>query len=165
MASWTRRQFPTLDDALDYLNGVIVGAVNLHNDGADVDGLTLVIHDGTANRTVTFAPAKGVNWTLDEIVAQIEATNANLVGGAIPKARVAHRAGVRGLPDRRLSIDGNKSVAGAAFTVRASGTANARLGFPTGGDTAQVVVPDTQVKVFESSSRDPNTRWTVVLYA
>lgn len=165
MASWTSRQFPTLDAALNFLNGVIVGTVNLHNDGADVDGLTLVIHDGSADRTVTFAPAKGADWTLDEIISQINATHANLVGGALPTVRQHHRAGRQGLPDRRLSIDGTQSAVATPFTIRAAGTANARLGFSSVGDTTQAVTPDTQVKVLESLCGDPNTQWTVVLYA
>lgn len=162
MASWTHRKFATLEQALDYLNGVILGSLNLHANGADVDGKALIIHDGGANRTVAFAPPKGVNWTIDEIVVAINAGHANLAGSATAQVRLAHRAGAQ--PDRRLQIAGTVD-----FTVRGDGTANAALGFAgpatPANDTIQSIIPNTEVVVFRNAARDPNQQWELVRYA
>jgi len=160
MALWTRREFATLDQAMDYLNGALLGNVNLHSIGADVDGLTLIIHDGTANRTTTFNPPKSRNWTVDEIVTHI---NATAVLGDVASAVVkTSRAG--GPPIRYLRIFGDPD-----HTVRGDGTANAVLGFAgpatPANDTVQVKIVDTTVAYFKGTGLDPNRRWTVVHYS
>lgn len=158
MALWTRKQFATLEQALEYLNGALIGTVNLHTNGADVDGKTFIVNDGTADRTVTFSPAKSRNWTLDEIVAQINA-HANL-SNAHAVIRTS-RSG--GLIDRRLAIFNDP-----AYKIRGNGTANSVLGFPSpatpANDSTQVIIANTDVEVFRSISRDPNQQWVVVHY-
>jgi hypothetical protein len=160
MANWSKREFATLDAALEYLNGVMIGTVNLHSAGADVDGKTFIVHDGTTNRTVNFTAAKGRNWTLDEIIAKINATSG--LTGVAYGAMKTPRAGAAF--DRRLAIYGDP-----AHTIRGNGTANAELGFVEGAtpanDTVQVIIPNTEVEVFRSTSRDPNQQWVVIHYS
>ena len=159
MANWTKKEFSTLEQAIDYLNGAMIGTVNLHTNGADVDNKTFIIHDGTGDRTTTFTPIKSRNWALNEIVAHINATALlDDVASAVIKTA---RAG--GATIRYLRIFGDP-----AHTIRGNGTANAELGFVEGAtpgdDTVQVIIPNTSVAYFRSDDRDPNRRWTVVHY-
>ena len=160
MALWTRREFATLDQAMDYLNGALFGNVNLASVGANVDGLTFIINDGVGDRTTTFNPPKGVNWTLAEIVAKINATA--ILGDVASAVTKTSRAG--GPPIQYLRIYGDPD-----HTVRGNGTANAALGFDSpvtpANDTVQAKIIDTAVAYFASENRDPNRRWTVVHYS
>ena len=92
MASWNVNKFGSSKKMIEFLNGTILGRVNL-KDGADVDGLTFIFDKGAGDVTVTFAPAKSRPWTLAEIVAIINVAEADL----------AHINNVAGL-DRRLAI-------------------------------------------------------------
>ncbi len=161
MASWTEKKFATVLQALGWLNGVMVGSLNLHANGADVDSKTFIVYDGTADRTVTFTPPKSRNWTLDEIIAKINAV-AQLAGSVSAKASLANRAGA--VPDRRVQIAGT-----VAFTIRGNGTANAELGFVEGAspatDVVQEIIPNTEIAVFVNVTNGPGQRWVLVRYA
>lgn len=146
MASWTTNRFGSAKKMVDFLNGRILGRVDLSK-GADVDGLTFVFDKGGGDVTVTFTPSKGRAWTLPEVVDRINATEAGL----------AHIDNVGGL-DRRIAIE--KDL--ASLTVRATGTANTTLGFST-GDTVSVRVADTEV--YSAGPEPGEQSWIVVRYA
>lgn len=159
MALWRTTTFESIEAMIDYMNGALIGTVNLR-DGADVDGKTLIIDAGSGNVTCTFSPAKSRNWTLNEIVAKIEAT-AGLEGlASIKVLRVGHSLYEK---DRRLLLVGDPAI-----TIRGNGTANAELGYVEGAtpadDTIQVITPQAAV---ERAYRnvDGQDTWTVLLYS
>lgn len=152
MAYWKIITFAKIPDLVDYLNGALVGTVNL-DEGADVDGLTIIIDVGAGNKTCTFAPAKGRDWTLQEIVDKINGT-AGLVGTAsISVLNVGHTSHTK---DRRLQIDFEP-----AATISSTGTANGALGYSAVADTPQLVTPSSMVRQF--IERDGT--YTVLIYA
>lgn len=110
-----------------YLNGNVDSSINL-DEGADVDGETIIIDVGAGNVTITFAPVKGRDWTLDEIVAQINSSISGIASIYI-KSTGNFLGRVR---DRRLTL-----AYDPALTVRSGGTANSNLGFSTVTDTVQ----------------------------
>lgn len=147
MASWKVNRFGSAKKMVEWLNGTILGKVDLH-DGAAVDGLTFVFDKGGGDVTVTFVPAKSRKWTLQEIVDHINTTEAGL----------AHINNVGGL-DRRLSIE--KDL--ASLTIKTSGTVNAALGFSTTSDTVQDRVIDTEV--YSAGPEPGEQSWVVVRYS
>jgi len=155
MAGWDIRPFDSLNRVRDYLNGVIIGTVDL-SDGANVDTKTLVIDvDGGGNRTVTFAPAKSRDWTLAEIVAQIEAAHADLVG--VPVVYIdAAPGGAVGPKFLVLVKDGS------VITIQNTGTANTVLGFPA----PQTIGDPVAIAELHSLVRDPDNmgRWVTAVY-
>jgi len=143
----------------DWLNGSLIGTVDLAPTGADVDTKTLVIDDGGGDQTVTFAPALGRNWTVDEIAAAINAVPA-LAGVATVLIR---RGLYAGAPVQKfLRIMGDP-----AHTIRADGTANSDLGYVAGvspaDDTVQVIINITECHF--QDWLQPNEQWTVLRYA
>ena len=151
MASWRTFKFKSPDDMADYLNGMILGSKNLHK-GADVDGLTFIFEvNGGGDTTVTFAPAKSRPWTIDEIVAQINASEALLAS-----IKVVQNSPSNGL-DRRIKLVKDLT----SFEVKAGGTANGLLGF---GPVSAVYVADTEINYVGPIPGEQNT-WVVVRYA
>lgn len=128
MASWSSITSSTLNDMIDKLNNVLVGTNNLHN-GVDVDGLTFIVNPGT-ERTVTFT-AKGRNWTLEEVIDQINAAHGDLTGSASAKVI---KTSAQGPGSRYLAmwLEGG-------LTVDKDGTANEALGFNASADQVQAV--------------------------
>lgn len=159
MALWRTATFESMEAMIDYMNGALVGTVNLR-DGADVDLKTLIIDPGTGNKTCTFSPAKSRNWTLEEIVAKIEATSGLEGIASVRILSVGHNVTVI---DRRLLLVGDPGI-----TIRGNGTANAELGYVEGStpadDTTQVITPQAAV---ERAYRnvDGQDTWTVLLYS
>ena len=147
MASWTITKFGSAKKMIEFLNGTILGTRNLSS-GAAVDGLTFIFDKGAGNVTVTFSPAKSRAWTLAEIVAKINTTEAGL----------AHINNVGGT-DRRLSIE--KDL--ASLTVKDSGTANSVLGFSTSGDQVSDRIVDTEV--YSAAPEPGQQSWILVRYA
>lgn len=152
MAIWSYKKLANAKDAVDFLNGAIVGKVNLFN-GADVDGLTIVVDIGGGDVTTTFAPAKSRNWTIAEIISQINTAVGSIcvsqrMYSAVETCTVAS--------DKRLSfmIDGG-------MTVKGTGTGNAVLGFPA-VDVVQAVISDTEV-IHIAQSTD-HSSWSVFIY-
>jgi len=159
MAIWRTATFESMEAMIDHMNGALIGSVNL-DEGADVDLLTLIIDPGTGNKTCTFSAAKGRDWTLDEIVAKIEATS-GLEGIASIKIRkVGHTSHPR---DRRLLLIGDPAI-----KIIGNGTANAVLGYDgpatPANDTDQIITPQAAV---ERAYRnvDGQDTWTVLLYS
>ena len=159
MASWQRTVFPSYVEMERYLNGAVRGTVDI-TDGAVVDNLTLIINVNGVNRTTTFAPAKARAWTFTEILAEIEAAHADLVG--VPTLYLP-----RGLPgvgqgvviERYLQLYDDPGV-----IVRLGGTANAVLGFSAVADTTQNIIPSAAVHSIMCNCDDQDV-WTVVLYS
>lgn len=148
MASWRVNKFGSAKKMINFLNGRVLGRVNLSK-GAEVDGLTFIFDKGAGNVTVTFTAAKGRPWTLQEIVDKINVTEAGL----------AHIDNVGGL-DRRLAIE--KDL--ASLTVKDTGTANALIGFNAGtGDQVSDRVVDTEV--YSAGPEPGEQSWVVVRYA
>lgn len=159
MALWRPATFESMEAMIDYMNGALMGTVNLDPEGADVDGKTLKIDPGTGTVTVSFG-TKGRNWTLEEIVAEIEGESG--LGGiaSIKILKVGHSSFTR---DRRLLLVGDPAI-----TLIANGTANAELGFVEGtspaDDTDQVITPQAAVERMYRNVDGQDT-WTVVLYS
>jgi len=158
---WSSRRFQTERELVDFLNGAVLGTVNLHPSGANVDGLTLIVNAGGVDRTVTFAPALGRNWTADEILAQILAT-AGMAGVAslhVPERYDTSHPPGRGTKHRYLRL-----FSDPAIIVRNTGTGNAALGFnvaPAADQTQALIALANVVRI--ESSHDPTERWVVIL--
>lgn len=151
MASWRTFKFKSPDDMADYLNGMILGVRNLHK-GASVDGLTFVFEvNGGGDTTVTFAPAKSRPWTIDEIIAKINASEANLAS-----IKVVQSSPFNGL-DRRIKLVKDLT----SLEVKVGGTSNSLLGFVP---ISAVYVADTEINYVGPIPGEQNT-WAVVRYA
>lgn len=155
MAEWIDRTFVTRSNMIEYLNGLLIGIVNLH-EGAEVDNKTLIINVGGAgNRTVTFQPAKSRAWTLAEIIAEISGAHADLVG--LPKEHVP-KASPGADQKRYLKLSTNDS-----FVVVKTGTANPLLGFDTVNDETAHHFLNTEVADLTFEQR--RSVWSVITYA
>jgi len=119
--AFVTRLFDTMEELADYLNGV-VGGKYLDKLVYGLNGLTLIINDGVADRTVTFVDASEAGLRPKEILDQIRATHAALTTVAL------RDYGHQSPPRPKLLV-----VAGG-HTVDKDGTANALLGFPTAAD-------------------------------
>lgn len=126
---------PSAQELLRVLNGVLTNSVDLYN-GASVDGLTFILDVGGGNVTVTFAPAKSRKWTIEEIVAQINASVAG-VASIYNKMATDPQTG----PARYLTISHENGA-----VVRSGGTANTLLGFSAAADTEQELLASSDVK-------------------
>jgi len=107
------RQFDSLQELLDYLNGVVLGREL--SPTLDLDGLTFIVNDGT-DKTVTFV---GNGLTPNVVIAQINAVKAGAV--------TLRNYGQTAPPQSRLAF------ILAALKIKSTGTANALLGMPTSG--------------------------------
>jgi len=151
MASWSTYKFGSSRELTEFLNGALVGALNLQ-DGAAVDGLTFVFEkNGGGDTTVTFAPAKGRKWTIEEIRDQINASETGLA-----HIRTAIRPGAP-KPERKLKLEKDLT----SLEVKATGTANGVLGFSAA--TADYVA-DTEVKGTIAVPGEQDT-WLLMRYA
>lgn len=160
MALWRTATFESMEAMIDYMNGALIGSVNLDLNGADVDNKTLKIDPGSGTVTVTFSPVKSRNWTLNEIVAKIESTSGLEGIASIKVLSVGHTSHPK---DRRLLLVGDPAI-----KIIADGTANAELGYVEGtspaDDTDQVITPQAAI---ERAYRnvDGQDTWTVILYS
>lgn len=133
--AYTAREFDNLQEATDYLNGVVLGkSVHLNKPIYGLHGLTLIINDGAADRTVTFADATGVGLTPKEILNQIQATHANLVSST----SIRNYGHV-------VPPQGHIALVTATYSVDKDGTANTILGFDTAADST--VTPIVQADI------------------
>jgi hypothetical protein len=153
MALWERHIF-SIDQLqmINFLNGALIGTTNLA-EGAEVDGLTFIVDIGGGDVVTTFTPAKSRAWTVDEIVAKI---NASVAGVAQPYSLNLSDHQGRGV-DRRFLL-----VRDGAFTVKSTGTANALLGFSTTAHTVQVPVASSEVQSIDHNGI--TNAWHVTLY-
>ena len=121
---FVHREFDNPIELTDYLSNFVISLafqVNARVQG--LHGLTLIINDGVADRTTTFADAGGTGLLPKEIMDQIHATHANM-------ANVVLRNYSHNVPgDVRVAVieDG--------YVVDKDGTANTIFGFATLADT------------------------------
>jgi hypothetical protein len=149
-------EFPNRQDLVDFLNTALYGTVNLV-DGATVDNLTFIVDIGGGNVTVTFAPVKSRDWTLLEIIDQINtdlsATVASikLIGaGQVPR------------PDDTI-VDRRLKMTYGTLTVRSTGTANTALGYSDASDTVGGSLATSVVEELDYHHHEKDT-WNLVLY-
>jgi len=160
MATWAHHYFRSLKDATAFLNGAINVPVNL-GPGLELDGLNLLISkDGAANRTVTFT-AKGSLWSAEEIVAQIVAAHADLVGAATYEQNVGSFHTGKGQLYLRIGKDD-----GSVYTIRGSGTANPVFGLPAPATPANDTVgtPFANTDAYFLRNVGDQNPWVVVTY-
>jgi hypothetical protein len=144
------RQFDTPKEAVDYLNDVVQGKPL----GVKVAGLhnkTLILTPVGTVRTVTFADASGEGLSPTEIVAQIEATNGELVGTV---ALRSYRPTVP--PTYRLTFHSDGDL------VDKDGTANAILGFDTAADATVGANAVAIADIVTFSADEGGNKFTVV---
>lgn len=117
------KQFDTAQEMVDYLNNVVRGKptsakiLGLH-------GLTLKINPNGTLRTVTFADPTGEGLTPPQIIAQIEAVNADMIG-------IAQFRNYRPTTPTMYRL----TFHSAGDIVDKTGTANAIFGFSAANDT------------------------------
>ena len=123
-------------DITRHLNGTLVGAQAIPNDGIDLDGLTLVFTSPAAV-TVTFS---GTDLTFADIIAEIEGT-AGLEG--VASAYVSRRGTVATgrFPQLERALALSDPAGGAVTLDDATSTAAAALGFSDTNNTASAVTP------------------------
>jgi hypothetical protein len=121
--AYTLQQFDTAKEMVDYLNDV-VRSKPLGLKVSGLHGKTLILTPVASIRTVTFADADGAGLSPKEIVAQIEAENADLVGTV---ALRSYRITTPTTYQLVFTEDGD--------LVDKDGTANAILGFDTAADS------------------------------
>jgi hypothetical protein len=151
--AYTFIQFDNGQELVDYLNGVVVGiALPSAQRVTGLHGLTLIINDGTADRTVTFSDPSGVGLLPKQISDQIHAAHVNLANG-VTLRNYGHAA------PPRVKV----AVTTATYIVKNTGTANAILGFSTTapGSTvgANAVAKADIITVF---TKDEGNRFGVV---
>ena len=153
MAMWERHAFGNVEQAVNFLNGVLIGDANLAA-GAEVDGLTFIADIGAGEVIVTFT-AKGRAWTPQEIVDKI---NASLTGVARVYSRNSPNPYTAQV-DQRVLIERD-----GAITVKSTGTANALLGFSTTSHTTNAPVANTEVEAIEFQHSGATDLWVILLY-
>lgn len=126
---YTYMSFNNHPELVDYLNGAVVGSP-LPQLLFDMHNKTLVVHDGSADRTVTFADSTNAGLTPIAILTQIRAAHANL-------ANVTLRNYGHDLKSPVLVL------AKAGYSTKA-GTANSAVGWPA-GTTAVTEITDTNI--------------------
>jgi hypothetical protein len=120
--AYVSKTFDNFEELVDYLNDIARGKLlpaasrvyGLH-------GLTLIINDGGADRTVTFADADGTGLLPKEILAQIHATHANLASPNVGFRNYGHAS------PPKVAL----AVVTSGYIVRQTGTANELLGLST----------------------------------
>lgn len=121
--AYTLKQFDTAQEMVDYLNDVVQGKYfGLNIQG--LHGLTLKVNPAGSLRTVAFADATGVGLSPAQVIAQMEAVNADMVGVTVFRS---YR--VTTPPKYRLTF------VSAGDLIDKTGTANVLLGLPTAADT------------------------------
>jgi hypothetical protein len=142
------RTFNNPDELVDFLNGA-VRCKPLASTVYGLNGLTVIINDGSADRTTTLSDPTGVGLSPSAILTQIRATNASMTA---VKVRFYGQA-----PQKPLFI-----VDVQGFIVRGSGTANTILGFPTSDTTVSEIATTDIIKITASISGGP--RYDVIYH-
>ena len=146
------RTFNNPTELVDFLNGAIsskplTGAAYRSLFG--LDGLTLIIYDGSSDITITFSDPTNAGLSPADILAQIRATNNAL---SVVKLRSYGES-----PQRPILV-----VDTEGFIVRGAGTANTILGF-SGSDATVVEITTTDIiKITASISGGP--RYDVIYH-
>lgn len=121
--AYVTREFDNVCEMVDYLNDIVLGKtlpanVRVRNLGSK----TLIVNDGTADRTATFVDASGEGLLPKEIIDQIKAAHASLAN--VTLRSYCHNV----LPSVHIA------VVTPTYTVKKTGTANTILGFSTAVD-------------------------------
>jgi hypothetical protein len=153
MATWERFAFGSVEQLVNFLNGALIGDQNLAA-GAAVDGLTFIVDVGAGEVTISFTTAKGRPWTVQEIVDKINASVAGLARVYSRNNANPYTAGT----DQRVLLERDGTL-----VVKATGTANALLGFPAAITTAAPVV-NTDVYTIEYQHSGATDLWVALLY-
>lgn len=120
--AYVAKTFDNFEELVDYLNDIARGKLlSAASRVYGLDGLTLIINDGGADRTVTFVDADGAGLLPKEILSQIHAAHANLASPNVGFRNYGHAA------PPRVAL----AVVTAGYIVRETGTANELLGFST----------------------------------
>lgn len=152
MALWKFYTFRSHEEMENWLNGVLIGSVDLSS-GANVNGKTFIVDIGGGNVTVTFSGTDPM--TAQEIVDQI---NASIAGLASLYSRQAIAPAPAFPWDKELKLSRDGSI-----VVASTGTANADLGFSTTGATTKVLIDPADVKRIVQASE--GEEWYLWYYA
>lgn len=152
MALWKFYAFRAHEDMENWLNGALIGSVDLSS-GANVNGKTFIVDIGGGNVTVTFSGTDPMS--AQEIVDDINASLAGLASIYSSQA-IAPAPGFPWDKKLKLSRDGT-------IVVAAAGTANAALGFSASSPTTRVGVNPSDVKRIEQSNE--GEEWYLWYYA
>lgn len=154
MATWERFAFGSVEQLVNFLNGALIGDQNLAA-GAAVDGLSFIVDIGAGDVTINFTAAKGRPWTAQEIVDKINASVAGLARVYSRNSANPYTAGA----DQRVLLERDGTL-----VVKATGTANALLGFSTTAITTAAPVVDTEVYTIEYQHSGATDLWVALLY-
>ena len=152
--AYVAKTFDNLEELTDYLNDVAKGKPLLAGSRVfGLHGLTLIINDGAADRTVTFSDATGYGLLPKEILDQIHATHASLVSPHVGFRNYGHAA------PPRVTL----SVFTASYAIKNSGTSNVVLGFPVAPAASVTVGANAVVKAnIVSVTREEGNRISVL---
>jgi hypothetical protein len=145
---YTLRQFDTAEEAVDYLNNVVQGKplplkiMGLH-------GLTLKVNPAGTLRTVTFSDPTGAGLTTKEVIAQIEAVNADMVG-------------IAAFRNYRAGQTFHLTFHSAGDVIDKTGTANPVLGFPSAADTTVGANAVALADIASFATDESGNKFTVV---
>ena len=133
----------------DTLNGAVISTKHLKGRTFGLNGLTLIVQDGTSDRTVTFVDANNAGLTPKQIITAIHAVT-NLVSPNVVLRNYGHNTPARN----------QIAIVTQTYIVRQGGTANTILGFSTSADkTVTEKVQANLVSVFKS---DEGNRFNIV---
>jgi hypothetical protein len=141
------KTFNNPEELVDFLNGA-VRSKPLKGTVFGLHGLTVIINDGSADRTTTLSDPTGAGLSPYEIHTQIRATDSSM-------AAVRLRSYGQSPQNPILVVDEQ------GFTVKV-GTANTILGFPSTNTTVAEVVKTDIVHITASISGGP--RYDVIYY-
>ena len=148
--AYTLKQFDTGPELMDYMNGIVRGkSLGLKVYG--LHGLTLLVTPAGSIRTVTFSDVDNQGLTPLEIVAQIEAENADLVGVV---ALRSYRHTTPPTYHLMFTQDGD--------LVDKDGTANAILGFGTAADSTVGASAIALSDIATVTSNEAGNKFTVI---
>lgn len=142
------KTFNNPEELVDFLNGAVSSKL-LDGRMYGLHGKTLIINDGSADRTTTFADATGAGLTPHDILAQIRATDASMVA---VKLRMYGQA-----PQRPILV-----VDEQGFVVKGTGTANSMFAFSASDSTVAEIEKTDIIKITASISGGP--RYDVIYY-
>jgi len=137
---YTYHTFSSPAELIDFLNGAIVG-LPLPSLVFGLHGLTLVVNDGLADRTVTFSDPSGFGLSPFVILTQVQVVHANL-------ANVKLRSYGLSPQNWQLVLDAQ------GYAVKA-GTANVVLGWPAGATTVNQISSTDIIHVTTSIASGP----------
>jgi hypothetical protein len=144
------KQFDTAEEMVDYLNDVVQGKA-LPTVIPGLHGLTLQVNPNGTLRTVTFSDPDGSGLSPTEVIAQMEAVNADMVGIA---AFRSYRPTTP--PKYKLTFHQPNDI------VDKDGTANSIFGLPTAADATVGANEVPAADVIAITTDEGGNKYTVV---